>query len=170
MGVAALCSDAGKVNEELTLGVSGSTSLDDVGPYWFLISLDELGPCGATTGCVVTEFGVVWIYPRWFELELQLCEALNSSEFMLGPCRDEACVNIRTWSSRSLLGTTLIYFPVIVLETVWGILVESLIVLVSAGTISLTVLEIRIRVRHTIVVVLSIVVIGIITRLVLILI
>ena len=40
---------------------------------------------------------------------------------------------------------------------------ESLIVLVSSGVISLTVLEIR---RHTIVVVLSIVVIRIITRLV----
>ena len=30
VGVATLCSDAGKVNEELRLGVSGSTSLDDV--------------------------------------------------------------------------------------------------------------------------------------------
>ena len=29
-----LCLNAGKVNEELRLGVSGSTSLDDVG--WFI--------------------------------------------------------------------------------------------------------------------------------------
>ena len=95
VGVATLCSDAGKLNEELTLGVSGSTSLDDFGPCWFPSSLDELGPCGATTGRIVTELGIVWIYPSWLELELQLCEALNSSEFMLGPCRVEACCNIR---------------------------------------------------------------------------
>ena len=50
MGVAALCSDAGKVNEELRLGVSGGTSLDEVGPCWFPSSLDELGPGRATTG------------------------------------------------------------------------------------------------------------------------
>ena len=43
--VATLCSDAGKVNEELRLSVSSSTSLDDVGPCWFPSSLDELGPC-----------------------------------------------------------------------------------------------------------------------------
>ena len=79
VGVATLCSNAGTVNEELRLGVSGSTSLDDVGPCWFPSSLDELGPCGATTGSVVTELGVVWIYLSWFELELQLCDALNSS-------------------------------------------------------------------------------------------
>ena len=79
VGVATLCSDNGKVNEELRLGVSGCTSLDDVGPCWFPSSLDELGPCGATTGSVVTELGVVWIYLSWFELELQLCDALNSS-------------------------------------------------------------------------------------------
>ena len=113
VGVAKICSDAGKVNEELRLGVSGSTSLDDVGPCWFPSSLDELGPCNslylnprpcvATTGRVVTEFEVVWIYPSWFELDLQLCEALNSSEFVLGPCREEVCVNIRTWSSRYLV-------------------------------------------------------------------
>ena len=90
VGVATLCSDAGKVNEELRLGVSGSTSLDDVGPCWFPSSLDELGPRGATTGSVVTELGVVWL-----DFELQLCEALNSSEFMLGPCRVEVCCNIR---------------------------------------------------------------------------
>ena len=95
VGVAILCSDSGKVNEELRLGVSGGTSLDDVGACWFPSSLDELGPCGATTGRVVTELGVVWIYPSWLELELQLCEALNSSEFMLGPCRVEVCYNIR---------------------------------------------------------------------------
>ena len=95
VGVATLCSDAGKVNEELRLGVSGSTSLDEVGPCWFPSSLDELGPCGATTGCVVTELGVLWINPSWLELERQLCEALNSSEFMLGPCREEVCCNIR---------------------------------------------------------------------------
>ena len=94
-GVATLCSDAGKVNEELRLGVSGSTSLDDVGPCWFPSSFDELGPGGATTGSVITELGVVWIYPSWLELELQLCEALNPSEFMLGPCRVEVCCNIR---------------------------------------------------------------------------
>ena len=82
VGVATLCSDAGKVNEELRLSVSGSTSLDDVGPCWFPSSLDELGPCRATTGRAVTELGVVWIYPSWLELELQLCDALNSSEFM----------------------------------------------------------------------------------------
>ena len=99
MGVSALCSDAGKVNEGLRLGVSGSTSLDDVWPRWFPSSLDELGPYGATTGRAVTELGVVWIYPRWFELE-----ALNSAlKFMLGPCRDEASVNIRTWSPRYLV-------------------------------------------------------------------
>ena len=63
VGVATLCSDAGKNNEELRLGVSGSTSLDAVGPCWFPSSLDELGPRGATTGRVVTELGVVWIYP-----------------------------------------------------------------------------------------------------------
>ena len=103
VGVAKICSDAGKVNEELRLGVSGSTSLDDVGPCWFPSSLDELGPCVATTGRVVTEFEVVWIYPSWLELALQLCEALNSSEFVLGPCREEVCVNIRTWSSRYLV-------------------------------------------------------------------
>ena len=57
--VATLSSDAGKVNEELRLSVSGSTSLDDVGPFWFPSSLDELGPGGATTGCVVTELRVV---------------------------------------------------------------------------------------------------------------
>ena len=91
VGVATLCSDAGTVR----LGVSGSTSLDDVGPCWFPSSSDELGPCGATTGRVVTELGVVWIYPSWFELELQLCEALKSSEFMLGPCRVEGYCNIR---------------------------------------------------------------------------
>ena len=90
VGVATLCSDAGKVNEELRLGVSGSTSLDDVGPCWLPSSLDELGPRGATTGSVVTELGVVWL-----DFELQLCEALNSSEFMLGPCRVEVCCNIR---------------------------------------------------------------------------
>ena len=56
------------------------------------------------------------------------------------------------------------------METVCGILVESLIVLVSAGVICLTVLEIKVRVRHTIIVVLSIGVIRIITRLVTILI
>ena len=61
VGVATLCSDAGKVNEELRLGVSASTSLDDVEPCWFPSSLDELGPCGATTGSVVTELGVDWI-------------------------------------------------------------------------------------------------------------
>ena len=99
VGVATLCSDAGRVNEELRLGVSGSTSLDDVGPCWFPSSLDdpssldELGPCGATTGSVVTELGVVWL-----ELEMQLCEALISSEFMLGPCRVEVCCNIRDTS------------------------------------------------------------------------
>ena len=71
VGIATLCSDAGKVNEELRLGVSGSTSLDDVGPCWFPSSLDELGPCGATTGSVVTELGVVCIYSSWFEFELQ---------------------------------------------------------------------------------------------------
>ena len=75
VGVATLCSDAGEVNEELRLGLSGSTSLDDVGPCWLPSSLDELGPCGATTGSVVTELWVDWIYPSWFELELQLCEA-----------------------------------------------------------------------------------------------
>ena len=95
VGVATLYSDAGKVNEELRLGVSGSASLDDVGPCWFPSSLDELGPCGATSGSVVTELGVDWIYPSWFELELQLCEALNSSEFMLGPCRVAVFFNIR---------------------------------------------------------------------------
>ena len=100
VGVATLCSDAGKVNEKIRLGVSGSTSLDDVGPFWFPSSLDGLGPCGATTGSVVTELGVVWIYPSWLELELQLCEELNSSECMLGPCRVEVCCNIRIWSSR----------------------------------------------------------------------
>ena len=89
--VATVCSDAAKVNEELRLGVSGSTSLDDVGPS----SSDELGPGGATTGSIITELGVVWIYPSWLELELQLCEALNSSEFMLGPCRVAVCFNIR---------------------------------------------------------------------------
>ena len=68
--VATLCSDAGKVNEELRLGVSGSTSLDDAGPCWFPSSLDELGPGGATTGSVITELGVDWIYLSWFELEL----------------------------------------------------------------------------------------------------
>ena len=91
VGVTTLCSDAGKVNQELRLEVSGSTSLDDVGPCWFPSSLDEFGPC-----VVVTKLGVVWIYSNWFELELQLCEALNSSEFMLGPCREEICCNIRT--------------------------------------------------------------------------
>ena len=125
VGVATLCTDAGKVNEELRLGVSGGTSLDDVGPCWFPSSLDELGPGGATTGSVITELGVVWIYPSWLELELQLCEALNSwsathlsrttipririfgfvvregcvalhsSEFMLGPCREAVCFNIQ---------------------------------------------------------------------------
>ena len=95
VGVATLCSDAGKVNEELRLGVSGGTSLDEVGPCWFPSSLDELGPGRATTGSVVTELGVDRIYPSWFELELQLCEALNSSEFMLGPCKVEVCCNIR---------------------------------------------------------------------------
>ena len=95
VGVATLCSDAGKVNEELRLGVGGCTSLDDVGPCWFPSSLDELGPGGATTGSVITELGVVWLYPSWLELELQLCEALNSSEFMLGPCREAVCFNIR---------------------------------------------------------------------------
>ena len=95
VGVATLCSDAGKVNEELRLGVSGSTSLDDVGPCWFPSSLDGLGPCGATTGRVVTELGVVWLCPSWLELALPLCEALNASEFMLGPCRVEVCCNIR---------------------------------------------------------------------------
>ena len=79
VGIATLCSDAGKANEELRLGVSGSISLDDIGPCWFPISLDELGLCGATTGRVVTELGVVWIYPSRLELELQLCEVLNSS-------------------------------------------------------------------------------------------
>ena len=93
--VATLCSDAGKVNEELRLVVSGGTSLDDVEPCWFPSSFDELGPGGTTTGSVVTELGVDWIYPSWFELELQLCEALNSSEFMLGPCREAVCFNIR---------------------------------------------------------------------------
>ena len=39
--------------EELRLGVSGCTSLDDVGPCWFPRSLDELGPGGATTGSVI---------------------------------------------------------------------------------------------------------------------
>ena len=78
VGVATLCSDAGKVNEEFRLGVSGSTFLDDVEPCWFPSSFDELGPCGATTGSVVTDLGVVWIYPSCLELELQLCEALNS--------------------------------------------------------------------------------------------
>ena len=100
VGIATLCSDAGKANEELRLGVSGSISLDDIGPCWFPISLDELGLCGATTGRVVTELGVVWIYPSRLELELQLCEVLNSSEFMLGPCRVEVYCNIRIWSSR----------------------------------------------------------------------
>ena len=96
MGVPTLCLDASKVNEELRLGVSGSTSLVDVGLCWFPSSLDELGPCGATTGRVVTELGVFWIYPCWFELELQLCEALNLSDFILGPCRVEARFNIQT--------------------------------------------------------------------------
>ena len=77
VGVATLCSDAGKVNEELRLGAGGSTSLDDIGPCLFPSSLDELGPCGATTGSVVTELGVVWIYPSWLELELQLYDALS---------------------------------------------------------------------------------------------
>ena len=95
VGVATLCSDTGKLNEELRRGVSGSTSLDDVGPCWFPSSLDELGPCGVTTGSVVSELGVNWICPSWFELELQLCETLNSSEFMLGPCRGAVCFNIR---------------------------------------------------------------------------
>ena len=103
IGVATLCSDAGKVNEELRLGVSGSTSLDNVGPYWFPSSLSKLAPGGTTTGPVITELGVVWIHPGWLELELQLCEALNLSEFMLGSCKVEACVNIRTWSSRYLV-------------------------------------------------------------------
>ena len=100
VGLATLCSDAGKVNEELRLGVSGCTSLDDVGLCWFPSSLDDFGPGGATTGSVITELGVVWIYSSWLELELQLCEALNSSEFMLGPCREAACFNIRIWSWR----------------------------------------------------------------------
>ena len=100
VGVATLCSDAGKVNEELRLGVSGCTSLDDVGPCWFPSSLDKLGPGGATTGSVISELGVVWLHPSWLELELQLCEALNSSEFMLGPCREAVCFNIRICSWR----------------------------------------------------------------------
>ena len=93
----------GQVIKEFRFGVSSSTSLDDVGPCWFPSSLDELGPCGATTWPVVTEVGLVWIYPCWFELELQLCEAPNSLEFMLGPCRVEVCFNIRIWSSRYLV-------------------------------------------------------------------
>ena len=84
VGVATLCSDAGKVNEELRLGVSGCTSLDDVGPCWFPSSLDELGPCGATTRRVVTELGVNWIYPSWFELELQLCEGVYARALQSG--------------------------------------------------------------------------------------
>ena len=31
----------------------------------------------------------------WLELELQLCETLNLSEFMLEPCRVAVCFNIR---------------------------------------------------------------------------
>ena len=58
VGVAKICSDAGKVNKELRLGVSSSTSLDNVGSCWFPSSLDELGPGGATTGSVVTELGL----------------------------------------------------------------------------------------------------------------
>ena len=46
------------------------------------------------------ELWVDWIYPSWFELELQLYEALNSSEFMLGPCREAVCFNIRICSWR----------------------------------------------------------------------
>ena len=74
--VAKIRSDAGKVSEELRLGVSGCTSPDDVGPCWFPSSLDELGPCGATTGSVITELGVVWLYPSWLKLALPFCEAL----------------------------------------------------------------------------------------------
>ena len=95
VGVAKICSDAGKVSEELRLGVSGCTSIDDVGPCWFPSSLDEVGPGGPTTGSVITELGVVWLYPSWLKLELQLCEALNSSEFMLGPCREAVSFNIQ---------------------------------------------------------------------------
>ena len=100
VGVATLFSDAGKVNEELRLGVSGCTTLDDVGPCCFPSSLDELGPRGATTGSVITELGVVWLYPSWLELALPLREALNSSEFVLGPCREAVCFNIRICSWR----------------------------------------------------------------------
>ena len=50
------------------------------------------------------------------------------------------------------------------------ILVESLIILIPTGVISLIVLEVKIWIRHTIIIVLSIFVIRIITRLVLILI
>ena len=59
--VATLCSDAGNANEELRLGVSGGTSLDDVEPCWFPSSFYEPGPGGTTTGSVITELGVVWI-------------------------------------------------------------------------------------------------------------
>ena len=111
MEVPALCSDAGKIIMELRLGVSSSTSLEDVWFCWFPSSLDECGPCGATW-LVLTELGVFWnrgsfelelwfwVYSRWFELELQLCEALNSSEFVLEPCRAEDCFNTRNWNSR----------------------------------------------------------------------
>ena len=43
MGVATLCSDAGKVTQELKLGVSGSTFLEDVGLRWFPSSLYDAG-------------------------------------------------------------------------------------------------------------------------------
>ena len=57
----------------------------------------QLGYIQTTTSSVmtlVTEFGVAWIYPSWLELALPLCEALNSSEFMLGLCREVVCFNI----------------------------------------------------------------------------
>ena len=63
-------------------------------------------------------------------------------------------------------GTILFYFLIVILGTIWGILVESLIVLISPGIISLIILEVEVGTRHTIVIVWSIVVIRIISKLV----
>ena len=121
---------AGKVTEELRLGVSSSTSLEDIGLCGFPCSLDERGPCGASW-LIPTELEVFWnrgsfgselwfcVYPCWFELELQVSEALNSSELVLGPCRAEDCFNIRNCRSRYFvyIERTLIYL-VIILELI----------------------------------------------------
>ena len=168
VGVATLCSDAGEVNEELRLGVSGCTSLEAllvpelVG--WTRAWRSINWKCHHRTRGRLDILELVWVGTA--ALWGAKLVGVYARALQRGGLLQHTNLKLEIFRVYWAWGSILFYILIIVWGTIWGILVESLIILISTGVISLIVLEVKIWVRHTIVIVLSSVVIRIITWLV----